>query len=307
MNNADSIIDVFLDNLWMERGLSENTLSAYRRDLQQFEDWLGQQPEPHNLLDVSADDIYHYLDARYKRQISARSNARLISSLRNFYRYLYREKNIPADPTLLLDSPRQGRSLPKSLSEPDVETLLAAPDTTTLLGLRDRCMLEVLYACGLRVSELIGLKLAEINLRQGVLRINGKGDKQRLVPLGDEAIDWLEKYQAEARPQLLAGRQCEVLFVSRRGQGMTRQAFWHLIKRYAGSAGIDKPLSPHTLRHAFATHLLNNGADLRVVQMLLGHSDLSTTQIYTHVAKARLKNLHEVHHPRSELTCKTRV
>ncbi|NOZ38518.1 MAG: site-specific tyrosine recombinase XerD [Gammaproteobacteria bacterium] len=297
MNKLD-IIDVFLDNLWMERGLSENTLSAYRQDLQQFEDWLGQRAGSHHLLEVSADDIRSYLDARCKRQISVRSNARLISSLRNFYRYLYREKSIHADPTLLIDSPRQGRSLPKSLSETDVEALLAAPDTSTVLGLRDRCMLEVLYACGLRVSELIGLELAEVNLRQGVLRINGKGDKQRLVPLGDEAIDWLEKYQDEARPRLLTGRQCEVLFVSRRGQGMSRQAFWQLIKRYAGPAGIDKRLSPHTLRHAFATHLLNNGADLRVVQMLLGHSDLSTTQIYTHVAKARLKILHEAHHPR---------
>ncbi|HEB57468.1 MAG TPA: site-specific tyrosine recombinase XerD [Gammaproteobacteria bacterium] len=298
MNNADTVVDVFLDSLWMERGLSENTLSAYRRDLQQFEDWLGQRPGPHNLLEVSADDIRSYLDVRHKRQISARSNARLISSLRNFYRYLYREKAIHVDPTQLIDSPRQGRSLPNSLSETDVEALLAAPDTTTVLGLRDRCMLEVLYACGLRVSELIGLELADLNLRQGVMRITGKGDKQRLTPLGEEAIDWLEKYRAEARPQLLAGGQCEVLFVSRRRQGMTRQAFWQLIKRYAGPAGIDKPLSPHTLRHAFATHLLNNGADLRVVQMLLGHSDLSTTQIYTHVAKARLKILHKEHHPR---------
>ncbi len=299
MNDAaNSIIDVFLDALWMERGLSENTLSAYRRDLQQFEDWLEQWPEPCNLLEISADDIRSYLDARYKRRISARSNARLISSLRNFYRYLYREQHIHADPTLLIDSPQQGRSLPKSLSEADVEALLAAPDTTTVLGLRDRCMLEVLYACGLRVSELTGLALAGVNLRQGVLRIDGKGDKQRLVPLGEEASDWLEKYRAEARPRLLTKGPCEILFVSRRGQGMTRQAFWQLIKRYAGPAGIDKPISPHTLRHAFATHLLNNGADLRVVQMLLGHSDLSTTQIYTHVAKARLKLLHEVHHPR---------
>ncbi|HEB87097.1 MAG TPA: site-specific tyrosine recombinase XerD [Gammaproteobacteria bacterium] len=298
MNNADIIIDVFLDTLWMERGLSENTLSAYRQDLHQFGDWLGQRSGAHNLLEVSVDDIRHYLDARHKRRISARSNARLISSLRNFYRYLYREKRIQADPMLLIDSPRQGRSLPKSLSEADVEALLAAPDITTVLGLRDRCMLEVLYACGLRASELVGLELAGVNLRQEVLRIDGKGGKQRLVPLGEEAIDWLEKYRAEARPVLLAGGQCEALFVSRLGRGMTRQAFWQLIKRYARPAGIEKPLSPHTLRHAFATHLLNNGADLRVVQMLLGHSDLSTTQIYTHVAKARLKILHEVHHPR---------
>ena len=298
MSNTDTIIDVFLDALWMERGLSENTLSAYRRDLQQFEDWLVQQPGAPNLLEGSADDIRSYLEQRHARRISARSNARLISSLRNFYRYLHREKRISVDPSALIDSPRQGRSLPKSLSEADVEALLAAPDTAADLGLRDRCMLEVLYACGLRVSELVGLSIAEVNLRQGVLRISGKGDKQRLAPLGEEAIDWLEKYRLEARPALLAGGSCDALFVTRRGQGMTRQAFWHLIKRYARQAGIDKPLSPHTLRHAFATHLLNNGADLRVVQMLLGHSNLSTTQIYTHVARARLKDLHAVHHPR---------
>ena len=298
MNNADTIIDIFLDALWMERGLSENTLSAYRRDLQQFEGWLELQSRGRNLLEASADDIRTYLDVRQRQKISARSNARLISSLRNFYRYLHREKRIQQDPTALIDSPRQGRSLPKSLAEADVENLLLAPDIATNLGLRDRCMLEVLYACGLRVSELIGLQRVEVNLRQGVLRVSGKGDKQRLVPLGEEASDWLEKYRVEARPELLAGRHCDTLFVTRRGQGMTRQAFWYVIKRYASIAGIDKPLSPHTLRHAFATHLLNHGADLRVVQMLLGHSNLSTTQIYTHVAKARLKELHEKHHPR---------
>ncbi len=298
MRAEDSIIDVFLDALWMERGLSDNTLSAYRSDLQHFADWLEQQPGARNLLEVTGEDIQDYLDARRERQISARSTARLISSLRNFYRYLYREKRIPADPSVLIDSPRQGRSLPKSLSEADVEALLAAPDISTDLGLRDRCMLEVLYACGLRVSELIGLKLSEVNLRQGVLRISGKGDKQRLAPLGDEAIDWLEQYQSRARPALLGEALCETLFVTQRRQGMTRQAFWHAIKRYALRAGIDRPLSPHTLRHAFATHLLNNGADLRVVQMLLGHSNLSTTQIYTHIARERLKSLHAEHHPR---------
>lgn len=298
MNNADTVIDVFLDALWMERGLSENTLSAYRRDLQQFEDWLEHQQGACNLLEVSAATIRDYLDARQRRKVSPRSNARLISSLRNFYRYQHREKRIQVDPTALLGSPRQGRSLPKSLDEADVESLLFAADTTTVLGLRDRCMLEVLYACGLRVSELVGLQLLGLNLRQGVLRVNGKGDKQRLVPLGDEAVDWLEKYRAEARPALLAGRHCDTLFVTRRGQGMTRQAFWYVIKRYASIASIEKPLSPHTLRHAFATHLLNNGADLRVVQMLLGHSNLSTTQIYTHIANERLKLLHGEHHPR---------
>jgi len=298
VNNADTVIDVFLDALWMERGLSENTLSAYRRDLQQFEDWLEHQQGACNLLEVSAATIRDYLDARQRRKVSPRSNARLISSLRNFYRYQHREKRIQVDPTALLGSPRQGRSLPKSLDEADVESLLFAADTTTVLGLRDRCMLEVLYACGLRVSELVGLQLLGLNLRQGVLRVNGKGDKQRLVPLGDEAVDWLEKYRAEARPALLAGRHCDTLFVTRRGQGMTRQAFWYVIKRYASIASIEKPLSPHTLRHAFATHLLNNGADLRVVQMLLGHSNLSTTQIYTHIANERLKLLHGEHHPR---------
>ncbi len=298
MSHVDTIVDVFLDALWMERGLSENTLSAYRRDLQQFADWLGYQPGARNLLEVVGEDIRCYLDARHTKKISARSNARLISSLRNFYRYLHREKRIIEDPSALIDAPRQGRSLPKSLSEADVEALLAAPDVSTDLGLRDRCMLEVLYACGLRVTELTGLKLTEINLRQGVLRVCGKGDKQRLAPLGEEAIEWLEKYRAEARPVLLAGSLCDTLFVTQRRQGMTRQAFWHIIKRYAGQAGIDKPLSPHTLRHAFATHLLNNGADLRVVQLLLGHSNLSTTQIYTHVARERLKILHSEHHPR---------
>ena len=298
MTDRAGPIEIFLDALWMERGLSENTLAAYRRDLRQFADWLARQPGSPNLLEVETEHIRRYLQQRHAVRISARSDARLLSSLRNFYRYQLREKRIAADPVALIEAPRTGRPLPKSLSEADVEALLAAPDTASELGLRDRCMLEVLYACGLRVSELVGLPLAAVNLRQGVLRISGKGDRQRLVPLGEEAADWLERYLAGARPALLDGRECEILFVTRRGQGMTRQSFWHLLRRHAREAGIDKPLSPHTLRHAFATHLLNNGADLRVVQLLLGHRNLSTTQIYTHIARERLRKLHEEHHPR---------
>jgi integrase/recombinase XerD len=228
----------------------------------------------------------------------ARSTARLLSALRTFYRYLLRERLIDEDPTLQVELPQLGKPLPKSLSEAEVEALLAAPDIAEPLGLRDRAMLEVLYACGLRVSELVALSLEQINLRQGVVRVLGKGSKERLVPLGEEALIWLQRYQAEARGLLLAGRPSSVLFPSQRGEQMTRQTFWHRIKLHARHAGILKPLSPHTLRHAFATHLLNHGADLRVVQLLLGHSDLSTTQIYTHVAKARLQALHAAHHPR---------
>ena len=235
---------------------------------------------------------------RLQQGYQARSTARLLSALRTFYRYLLRERLIHEDPTLQVELPQLGKPLPKSLSEAEVEALLAAPDIAEPLGLRDRAMLEVLYACGLRVSELVALSLEQINLRQGVLRVLGKGSKERLVPLGEEALIWLQRYQAEARGLLLAGRPSSVLFPSQRGEQMTRQTFWHRIKLHARHADILKPLSPHTLRHAFATHLLNHGADLRVVQLLLGHSDLSTTQIYTHVAKARLQALHAAHHPR---------
>jgi len=250
------------------------------------------------LQSVGREVLLDHLAWRMNEGYKARSTARLISGMRGFYRFLLREGVIDSDPTLQVDMPQLGRPLPKSLSEADVEALLAAPDLDDPIGLRDRAMLEVLYACGLRVSELIGLTLEQVNLRQGVLRVFGKGSKERLVPMGEEAIGWVERYCREARPALLAGRPADVLFPSLRGEQMTRQTFWHRIKHQARVAGIAKSLSPHTLRHAFATHLLNHGADLRVVQMLLGHSDLSTTQIYTHVARARLQALHAQHHPR---------
>ena len=295
------IIEQFIDVIWMERGLSENTLSAYRTDLKNFITWLSLLSNKRlsdDLINAHRDTIVKYLSELEAREISARSRARLLSSLRGFYAYLLREKKIEVDPVALIDAPKLGRSLPKTLTEEDVESLLDTPDTSTLLGLRDRVLLEVLYATGLRVSELVGLQLTEINLQQGVLRVTGKGNKERLVPLGEEAIKWLEKYILNTRADLLKGQVTDALFVTTRGAAMTRQAFWYLIKRYAVQAEIISTISPHTLRHAFATHLLNHGADLRVVQMLLGHSDLSTTQIYTHVAQARLKSLHSLHHPR---------
>ncbi|MCU1719615.1 site-specific tyrosine recombinase XerD [Pseudomonas sp. 5P_3.1_Bac2] len=290
------LIDRFLEALWLEKGLSAHTRVAYRSDLALFNGWLDERGVqlPSAGRDVLLDHLAWRLNAGYK----ARSTARLLSGLRGFYRYLLREGLIQLDPTLQVDLPQIGRPLPKSLSEADVEALLAAPDLDDPIGLRDRAMLEVLYACGLRVSELIGLTLEQVNLRQGVLRVYGKGSKERLVPLGEEAINWIERYSREARGFLLAGRPSDVLFPSNRGEQMTRQTFWHRIKHQAQVAGISKSLSPHTLRHAFATHLLNHGADLRVVQMLLGHSDLSTTQIYTHIARARLQELHAQHHPR---------
>ena len=294
-------IEQFLDNIWMERGLSDNTLSAYRTDLKNFVKWLkllNNNSITDKLIGVERIDIENYLSDLKEREISARSRARLLSSLRRFYAYLLREKKIDIDPVALIDAPKLGRSLPKILTEKDVESLLMAPDTSTLLGLRDRVLLEVLYATGLRVSELVGLLLNQINLQQGVIRVTGKGNKERLVPLGEEAVSWLEKYLSSARSELLKGHVTDALFVTKRGSEMTRQAFWYLIKRYAFQAEITSNISPHTLRHAFATHLLNHGADLRVVQMLLGHSDLSTTQIYTHVANERLKSLHSQHHPR---------
>ena len=292
---ADSnpaIIDQYLDALWLEKGLSQNTLAAYRRDLQQFAD----RGLP--LLSAQPADIQAYLACRLQQQLSARSMARLLSCLRGFYRYQLREGRIALDPTLDIANPKLGRPLPKSLSETDVEQLLAAPDCQLPLELRDKAMLELLYASGLRVTELVTLHLGQVGLAQGMIRVTGKGGKERLVPMGQEALAWLARYLREARPELLGGQLSDVLFPSRRGQMMTRQTFWHRIKHYALRAGIDKPLSPHTLRHAFATHLLNHGADLRVVQLLLGHADLNTTQIYTHVARTRLKTLHRQHHPR---------
>lgn len=291
------LLERFLDALWLERGLTANTLAAYRSDLEHFGAWLDAQGE--GLASASRATLLEYLQLRSLAGARPRSSARLLSSLRRFYRYLVRERVRDDDPSARIDSPKLGRPLPKSLSEEEVEALLDAPNVESLLGLRDRAMLEVLYATGLRVSELVGLAITQVNLQQGLVRVMGKGRKERLVPLGEEALDWLERYLRQARPLLLVVQQpTEALFPSRLGTAMTRQAFWQLIKRHALQAGINKPLSPHTLRHAFATHLLNHGADLRVVQLLLGHSSLSTTQIYTHVARERLKALHARHHPR---------
>ena len=293
----DALIDRFCDHLWLEDGLVELTLAAYRRDLEAFASWL--EKERRQLLRSAVPgDVEAYLAWRFARRAQPRSAARYTSALKRFYRYLLRENLIAADPTLNLDSPKLPRALPKTLTEADVERLLDSAGGGAPLDLRDRAMLETLYATGLRVSELVTLKLTALNLNDGVLRVTGKGNKDRLVPLGEEALRWLQRYLADARPQLLEGRLSDAAFVTARGEGMTRQAFWYLIKRRAQAAGIARPLSPHTLRHAFATHLLNHGADLRVVQMLLGHSDISTTQIYTHVARERMKQLHARHHPR---------
>lgn len=290
-----ALLDGFVDQLWLEDGLARNTLESYRRDLAQLADWLESRGGV--LLAATRPDLEQYL-ARRSPVCKPRSIGRLIASLRRFYRNALREGRITADPTLLLDSPKLPRSLPKSLTEDDVMALLEAPEHGQSLGLRDRAMLETLYATGLRVSELVNLRMSEVSLTEGVVRVTGKGSKTRLVPLGEEALDWIARYSGEARPVLLDGRLSDSLFVTQRGGAMTRQAFWYLIRRYALVAGIHKPLSPHVLRHAFATHLLNHGADLRVVQMLLGHADISTTQIYTHVARERLKQLHALHHPR---------
>ncbi len=293
----EPLIQQFLDSLWLEKGLSQNTLESYGGDLRAFAAWLDGNDK--SILKVHRGDILSYLSFRMGRGLKSRSTARSLSCLRSLYRYLLRENRIAEDPTLQVDNPKLGRRLPDSLSEGDVEKLLAAPNLDTLVGFRDRTMLEVLYACGLRVSELVNLKLMEINLRQGVVRIVGKGSKERLVPLGEEAISWITRYLAETRNELLKKNlNQDIVFPSNRGSPMTRQAFWYRIKAHAATAGIGKKLSPHTLRHAFATHLLNHGADLRVVQLLLGHSDLSTTQIYTHIAQQRLKELHQAHHPR---------
>jgi len=287
-------IDLFLDALWVESGLSENTLAAYGSDLKIFSKWLKNK----TVLEVEQSDVASFMESRYKLGLGSRSSARFLSSLRRFYGYLHREGVLLTDPTELIEAPHIGRTLPDSLSENDVDLLLEAPEITDVLGYRDKAMLELLYATGLRVSELITLKFEQVSFRQGFVRVMGKGNKERLVPVGEEAMEWLENYMDGARIDILSERQSDYLFVTKRGSGMTRQAFWHIIKRYAKKAGIVKHLSPHTLRHAFATHLLNHGADLRVVQLLLGHSDLSTTQIYTHIAQERLKQLHQQFHPR---------
>jgi integrase/recombinase XerD len=285
-----ALLDAFCDALWLEDGLSKNTISAYRADLEQLSSFAKK-----SLLKVQETDLFGFLASRRGRASSA---ARLVSTLKRFYQYCLRERRIEADPTLKLDPPKRAPRFPKSLSENDVEALLAAPDISTPLGLRDRAMLETLYASGLRVSELVSLKTFEVDLSAGVVRVMGKGSKERLVPLGEEAIDWVQRYIRDGRKDLLKRASSDALFVTQRGAGMTREAFWHLIRRYGTRAIPGKKLSPHVLRHAFATHLINHGADLRVVQMLLGHADISTTQIYTHVARERLKALHAKHHPR---------
>lgn len=293
----DSLIEAFADALWMERGLSRNTLSAYQSDLRSTATWL-QEHRSQRLLSAGRDDLLEFLAAQSRQGRKPRSSARLLSCLRQFYQHALRERWTDRDPCARIDAPKLGRPLPHSLTEREVEALLRAPDSEDPQGCRDRAMLEVLYATGLRVSELVELRPEQVSLTQGVVRVTGKGGKERLVPLGEEAVAWLTRFLQGPRQDILRARPCEALFPTRRGTGMTRQAFWYLIKRHALTAGISKHLSPHTLRHAFATHLLNHGADLRVVQMLLGHSDLSTTQIYTHVARERLKDIHAKHHPR---------
>ncbi len=289
-------IDRYIDALWLERGLSDNSLQSYRRDLQQWSAWLLQRGS--GVLQCSRVEVLDYLADQRRGGKSARSTARLLSCLRGFYRYQLREGRLEEDPVANIDAPKLGRPLPKSLSEADVEALLAQPDDDIPIEQRDRAMLELLYATGLRVTELVSLRFAQLSVAQGVIRVTGKGNKERLVPMGEEALYCLQQYLRGGRPQLLADGDSDVLFPSRRGQMMTRQTFWHRIKLYAQRAGIRATISPHTLRHAFATHLVNHGADLRVVQLLLGHSDLSTTQIYTHVARERLQSLHSKHHPR---------
>jgi len=286
-----ALLDAFSDALWLEDGLAKNTLQAYRRDLELLAGFLKDIP----LEKATESDLYGFLAARRGKTSSA---ARMLSSLKRFYAWCLRERRIKADPTLRLEPPKRAPRFPRTLSEADVEALLAAPDTSTPLGMRDRTMLEVLYASGLRVSELINLKVFEAELSAGVVRVMGKGSKERLVPLGEEAVEWIRNYSSRSRGEMLKKKTSDFLFVTDRGAGMTRQAFWHAIKRYGSRALPGKQLSPHVLRHAFATHLINHGADLRVVQMLLGHADISTTQIYTHVARERLKQLHAKHHPR---------
>jgi integrase/recombinase XerD len=290
------LISQFLDQLWLDKGVSEHTLSAYGTDLKQFAAFAVAQGT--ELLSADSQLLNRYLAQRVDKQYSPRSTSRALSSLRRFYAYLHQGGKIADNPLAQLLNPKIGRSLPKSLSEQDVDALLNAPDLHDVIQFRDKAMLELLYASGLRVSELVGLSMQQLNLQHGLVRVTGKGGKERLVPMGEEAAHWLLRYLREARVQLLGGQMLDVVFPSSRAQQMTRQTFWHRIKFYAKVAHIQAELSPHTLRHAFATHLLNHGADLRVVQMLLGHSDLSTTQIYTHVAQARLQSLHQQHHPR---------
>ena len=298
MNNDMALIERFLDTMWMERGLSENTLASYRNDLVKLLQWL--EDNHYKCASISAMGLNEYQAYLVDKEYKQTSRARMLSALRRFFQYLHREKIRGDDPTALLMSPKLPQRLPKDLSEEQVNDLLEAPDVKDPLGLRDRAMLELLYATGLRVTELVSLTMENLSLRQGVVRVTGKGDKERLVPMGENAVDWIQTFLDQGRPALLGEKSSDVVFPSKRSRQMTRQTFWHRIKHYAVIAGIDSDkLSPHVLRHAFATHLLNYGADLRVVQMLLGHSDLSTTQIYTHVATERLKQIHQEHHPRS--------
>ncbi len=291
------LIDQFINSLWLENGLSQHTLEAYRRDLSLYSKWAA-EGNASQLVACSKEDLYQYLTLRVNDKIKPRSIARWLSSIRRFFTYLQRENIILEDPSEFIESPKLGYSLPVSLSENDVDKLLDAPDLNDVIGFRDKAMLELLYATGLRVSELVGLPIMSLSINQGIVRIIGKGNKERLVPFGEEASSWLSEYIKNIRPDILNGKQCAFLFVTKRGSSMTRQAFWYIIKKYSLIAGIKTHLSPHVLRHAFATHLLNHGADLRVVQLLLGHSDLSTTQIYTHIAQQRLQSLHAQHHPR---------
>ena len=298
MNNDMALIERFLDTMWMERGLSENTLASYRNDLVKLLQWL--EDNHYKCASISAMGLNEYQAYLVDKEYKQTSRARMLSALRRFFQYLHREKIRGDDPTALLMSPKLPQRLPKDLSEEQVNDLLEAPNVDDPLELRDRAMLELLYATGLRVTELVSLTMENLSLRQGVVRVTGKGDKERLVPMGENAVDWIQTFLDQGRPALLGEKSSDVVFPSKRARQMTRQTFWHRIKHYAVIAGIDSDkLSPHVLRHAFATHLLNYGADLRVVQMLLGHSDLSTTQIYTHVATERLKQIHQEHHPRS--------
>ena len=294
---ADPSLARFLDVIWLEDGLSANTLAAYRRDLAALSAWLHEHGGARALIEASEDDLLAYMAARHSASRPS-SVGRRLSVFRRFYRWALRENLRPTDPTVRMDAPRQRMRLPGTVTEDQVERLLAAPDVHESLGLRDRAMLELIYASGLRVSELVGLHTVQVSLQDAVLRVTGKGSKERLVPFGQEAGAWLQRYLGESRPRLLGERSSEDLFVTTQGHGMSRQMFWKLIRKYALMAGITQHLSPHTLRHAFATHLLNHGADLRVVQMLLGHADISTTQVYTHVARERLRQLHAQHHPR---------
>ena len=298
MSDSDrQILDAFIDNIWIEKGLSQNTLDSYRSDLEQFSSWL----DKNNLsyIKTSKKEILSYLSFLFQKGLGSKTVARKLSSLKSFFRYLVFKSIISKDPSSEVETPKLLKSIPKSISEKEVEVLLAAPDEKTDIGLRDKTMIETLYSCGLRISELTNLELLNLNLRQGVIRVIGKGQKERLVPMGDQLIGLLELYISSSRKSLLNKRHSDFLFLSTRGKRMTRQSFWHRIKHYCLASGFEPDkISPHVLRHAFATHLLNNGADLRVVQLLLGHSDLNTTQIYTEVARQRLKRLHTEHHPR---------